>query len=220
MPALSLDDQGTRTALIRAGLDLFGRHGFEASSIRQIAQAAGVNSAGIAYHFGGKGGLREACAQSIVETIRQRLLGDAAPPPVPVDLGPDAALEAILALVGRATTFIVRNPESEAIARFVVREMMEPSPAFDILYEGLVGPVHGRLCRLWAAATGMEAEAERTRIGVFAMIGQLLYFRLARPAVTRRMGWSGIGEAEERAIAGSIRSAVTATILAARGERP
>ncbi|MGO4284013.1 TetR family transcriptional regulator, partial [Bosea sp. TAB14] len=72
MPALSLDDQGTRTALIRAGLDLFGRHGFEASSIRQIAQAAGVNSAGIAYHFGGKGGLREACAQSVVETIRQR----------------------------------------------------------------------------------------------------------------------------------------------------
>lgn len=207
-------------ALIQAGLDLFGRHGFEASSIRQIAQTAGVNSAGIAYHFGGKGGLREACAQAVAETIRQRLLDGGAPQPVPVDLQPDAALEAMLTIVTRATAFIVRSRESEAIARFVVREMMEPSPAFEILYGGLVGPVHGHLCRLWAAATGLDAESERTRIGVFAMIGQLLYFRLARPAVTRRMGWDGIGEAEAEAIACSIRAAVAATILSARGEDP
>lgn len=219
MTKLSLDDHGTRMALVRAGLDLFGRHGFEASSIREIAQAAGVNSAGIAYHFGGKAGLREACAQFIVETIRQRLLGGDAPPPMPPDLAPDAALEAVLAILGRATAFIVRSPESEAIARFVVREMMEPSPAFEILYEGLVGPVHGRVCRLWAAATGMEPEAERTRISVFAAIGQIIYFRLARPAVMRRMEWESIGEAQGNAIEVSLRSAVAATIIAARGER-
>ncbi|MBN9445309.1 MAG: TetR family transcriptional regulator, partial [Bosea sp.] len=51
------DVEGTRQALIRAGLDLFGRNGFDATSTREIAQAAGVNSAGIAYHFGGKDGL-------------------------------------------------------------------------------------------------------------------------------------------------------------------
>ena len=66
MKAISDNDAGTREALIRAGLDLFGRHGFEASSIREIAQAAGVNSAGIAYHFGGKDGLRQACAEAII----------------------------------------------------------------------------------------------------------------------------------------------------------
>lgn len=219
MDTISDKDEGTRLALIRVGLDLFGRHGFEATSIRQIAQAAGVNSAGIAYHFGGKDGLRRACAEAIVATMRGRVLGGGALEPLPPDLPPDAALEAILAAVTRVTAFAARAPESEAIARFVLREMMEPTAAFEVLYEGMVGPVHGRLCTLWAAATGMAAEAPETRLAVFAMVGQVLYFRLARPAVMRRMGWQAIGEAEGEAIAGVIRAAVAATVLAARGGR-
>ena len=117
-------DAGTRDALIRAGLELFGRHGFEASSIRDIARAAGVNSAGIAYHFGGKDGLRRACAEAIVATMKQQVLGSGPVPPLPPDLDQDAALEIILAVVSRVTAFAARAPESEAIARFVVREMM------------------------------------------------------------------------------------------------
>ena len=220
MKANSEKDAGTREALIRAGLDLFGRHGYEASSIRDIARAAGVNSAGIAYHFGGKDGLRQACAETIVATMQRQVLGPKPLPPLPPDLDPDAALEAILAAVGRVTAFAARAPESETIARFVVREMMEPTPAFELLYEGLVGPVHGRLCALWAAAAGTEAEAPETRLSVFAMIGQVLYFRLARPAVMRRMGWQAIGAEEGEAIAGIIRAAVAASVLAARGDTP
>lgn len=209
---------GTRDALIRAGLDLFGRHGFEASSIREIAQAAGVNSAGIAYHFGGKDGLRQACAEAIVATMRQRVFGAAAMPPLE-GLTPGAAVELLLAIVSRVTAFAARAPESEMIARFVVREMMEPSLAFETLYEGLVGPVHGRLCLLWAMATGMEAEAQETRLAVFATIGQVLYFRLARPAVMRRMGWSAMDEEQSEAIAAVIRANVGASIASMRERR-
>lgn len=214
------DGEQTRQALIRAGLDLFGRHGFDASSIREIAQAAGVNSAGIAYHFGGKDGLRRACAAFIVETMRARLLGAEMPAEPPAELPPDLALEIILQIVDRAVAFASRAPESEMIARFVVREMMEPTPAFELLYDGLVGPVHGRVCRLWGAATGMEPEARDTRLAVFAMIGQVLYFRLARPAVMRRMEWETLGEDEAQAISATIRRAVRATVVAARGARP
>ncbi|MDX3809264.1 CerR family C-terminal domain-containing protein [Bosea thiooxidans] len=210
---------GTRDALIRAGLDLFGRHGFEASSIREIAQAAGVNSAGIAYHFGGKDGLRKACAEAIVATMRQRVFGAAAMPPLD-ELTPEAAVELLFAVVSRVTAFAAQAPESEMIARFVVREMMEPSLAFETLYEGLVGPVHGRLCLLWAVATGMEAEARETRLAAFATIGQVLYFRLARPAVMRRMGWSAMGEEESQAIAAVIRANVGASIASMRERRP
>jgi len=214
------DGEQTRQALIRAGLDLFGRHGFDASSIREIAQAAGVNSAGIAYHFGGKDGLRRACAAFIVETMRVRLLGAEMAAEPPAELPPDLALEIILQIVDRAVAFASRAPESEMIARFVVREMMEPTPAFELLYDGLVGPVHGRVCRLWGAATGMEPEARDTRLAVFAMIGQVLYFRLARPAVMRRMEWETLGEGEAQAISATIRRAVRATVVAARGARP
>ena len=219
MKAIPDSDAGTREALIRAGLDLFGRHGYEASSIREIAQAAGVNSAGIAYHFGGKDGLRQACAEAVVATMKQRVFGAAATMPPLDGLAPEMAVELLLGIVGRVTAFAAQAPESETIARFVIREMMEPTAAFEALYEGLVGPVHGQVCRLWAAATGMEPEAQETRLAVFATIGQVIYFRLARPAVMRRMGWSTIDTAQSEAIADVIRANVRASIASMRENR-
>ncbi|WP_199085908.1 CerR family C-terminal domain-containing protein [Bosea sp. ASV33] len=219
MKAIPDSDAGTREALIRAGLDLFGRHGYEASSIREIAQAAGVNSAGIAYHFGGKDGLRRACAEAVVATMKQRVFGAAAAMPPLDGLAPEAAVELMLGIVGRVTAFATQAQESETIARFVIREMMEPTAAFEALYEGLVGPVHGQVCRLWAAATGMEPEAQDTKLAVFATIGQVIYFRLARPAVMRRMGWDAIDTAQSEAIADVIRANVRASIASMRERR-
>ena len=54
----------TRDALVRAALKLFGRQGFDGTSTREIAAEAKANIGSIAYHFGGKEGLRAACAQT------------------------------------------------------------------------------------------------------------------------------------------------------------
>lgn len=213
------DAEGTRQALIRAGLDLFGRNGFDATSTREIAQAAKVNSAGIAYHFGGKDGLRQACAEAIIARIQAVLVGGATSVAIAIDPADrDMAAEQLLSLVDRMVAFLTTAPESELIARFVVREMLTPSPAFETIYGGLFEPVHRRVCRVWAAATGMAPEAPATRLAVFAAIGQVVYFRIARPAVTRRMGWDDVGPDEARAIAETIRRSVRASILACRGE--
>jgi len=213
------DAEGTRQALIRAGLDLFGRNGFDATSTREIAQAAKVNSAGIAYHFGGKDGLRQACAEAIIARMQAVLAGGAPGGTIAVDAADrDAATEQLLSLIDRVVAFLTTVPESEVVARFVVREMLTPSPAFETIYGGLFEPVHRRICGVWAAATGMEPEAPATRLAVFAAIGQVFYFRIARPAVTRRMGWDDIGPDQARAITGTIRRAVRASILACRGE--
>lgn len=213
------DAEGTRQALIRAGLDLFGRNGFDATSTREIAQAAKVNSAGIAYHFGGKDGLRQACAEAVIARIQAVLVGGATSVAIAVDpVDRDMAAEQLLSLVDRMVAFLTTAPESELIARFVVREMLTPSPAFETIYGGLFEPVHRRVCQVWAAATGMAPEAPATRLVVFAAIGQVVYFRIARPAVTRRMGWDGVGPDEARAIAETIRRSVRASILACRGE--
>lgn len=213
------DAEGTRQALIRAGLDLFGRNGFDATSTREIAQAAKVNSAGIAYHFGGKDGLRKACAEAVIARMQAVLMGGGAAAAITIDATDrEIATEQLLSLIDRMVAFLTTAPESEMIARFVVREMFTPSPAFDVIYGGLFEPVHRRVCQVWAAATGMEPEAPATRLAVFAAIGQLVYFRIARPAVIRRMSWDGIGPGEARAISETIRRSVRASILACRGE--
>lgn len=48
-------------AILRVALDLFGRRGFGATSVRQIAAEAGVTPPLIAYHFDSKEGLFVAC---------------------------------------------------------------------------------------------------------------------------------------------------------------
>ncbi len=60
----------TRAALVQAALKLFGTQGFDGTSTRQLAAEAHANIGSIAYHFGGKEGLRAAAADYIVETIQ------------------------------------------------------------------------------------------------------------------------------------------------------
>jgi TetR/AcrR family transcriptional regulator, regulator of cefoperazone and chloramphenicol sensitivity len=207
--------EATRQALIMAGLTLFGRRGFEATSTREIAAAAKANIGSIAYHFGGKDGLRAACARHIVDTIR-RVAGPA------VGLGeaevPDAR-EAELRLVQgieRMVAFMVAHPEPAVFVQFVLRELAAAGLGVDILYDGVFEPMHKRLCQLWGQATGQPAESERTRIAVFAMIGQIVYFRIGREPVLRRMGWNDIGPAEAARLAAVFTENLKAALRAHR----
>jgi len=60
---------GTREKLMIAAEPLFAEKGVEAVSIRDIASAAGVNSALIAYHFGGKDELFIAVYRAVADPI-------------------------------------------------------------------------------------------------------------------------------------------------------
>jgi hypothetical protein len=78
--------------------------------------------------------------------------------------------------------------------------MAHPGEAFEAIYASMLHPVHERLCAVWEAATGEPAESETTKLTVFSMIGQLIYFRIGRPAITRRLGMVEYGDAGVKAI--------------------
>lgn len=211
----------TRMALIQAGLRLFGAQGFDGTSTRQIAAAARANVGSIAYHFGGKEGLRIACADHIVETARA-IAGQALAPMVrerPEALDPDGAHRLLREAVERMVGFIVARPEAGAFVQFILRELASPTAALDRIYEGVFEPIHERLCMLWCAATGEPADSERTRITIFTLIGQVVYFRIGRVPVMRRIGWDRIGEAEAAAIVAVAGSNLDAIVAARRSER-
>ena len=90
------------------------------------------------------------------------------------------------------------RPEAQSIARFVVREMFEPTEAFERIYAEAFAPMHERFCAVWATATGAPADAPATKLATLAMLGQILYFRVARRVALRRLGWSDIGPARGR----------------------
>ncbi|RWM21150.1 CerR family C-terminal domain-containing protein [Mesorhizobium sp.] len=186
----------TRAALVHAALKLFGRQGFDGTSTREIAAEAKANIGSIAYHFGGKEGLRAAAADFIVETI-QGIAGQAlGAPQAAAPLNPEAARAQLFAALERMVGFVVASPQAGEIVQFVLRELSHPTAALDRIYAGVFEPTHRRLCQIWEQATGEPAESETTRLTVFTMIGQVIYFRIGREAVLRRMGWREIGDKE------------------------
>jgi AcrR family transcriptional regulator len=211
---LRASSEQTRTALVAAGLRLFGHKGFEATPIRDIATEAKTNVASIAYHFGSKEGLRLACAQAVVERIRE-IAGEKI---LISDPGGDS--DEALAILEEALTamvdFIAARPEAGDIAAFMIREMADPGDAVDHIYAELIAPVHAALCRLWATATGGDPESHATRLAVFAMAGQIIYFRVGRPVILKRMGWRDIGPAEVTEIAATVIGNLRSIVAAAR----
>lgn len=210
------DPEDTASALITAGLHLFGHQGFAATSTRQIAARAGVNLASIKYHFGSKDGLRAACAAAVAQRIASVLTTTDTPPP-----DTPAQAQAILeARLTRAVQFLCLEPEAEDAVAFMLREVTEAGALLERIYQDFLHPLHADLCALWALASGQDAESEETRLSVFAMIGQILYFRIARPVVRQRMGWDDIGTPEAEKITALLLTSFRLSLADAKRRRP
>jgi hypothetical protein len=93
---------------------------------------------------------------------------------------------------------ILGEAEAERWARFIVREQMQPTAAFDVIY-GLTGRAVVNASRLLATALRTEDDPD-VWMRVFTMMGQVLMFRVAQAVVLRRMGWKSIGEKERAQI--------------------
>ena len=195
-------------ALIMAGIQLFGAKGFEATSTREIAAAAKANIASIAYHFGGKAGLRLACAEMVGSRI-QAVVGPALRA---IDPGGDpvAAQEAFERVIMGVADFMLGQVEARDIASFMVREMGIAGPVFDKVYAEFILPVHRSLCELLGLATGHDPESDLIRLGTFSIAGQVVYFRIGHAIVARRMEWKAVGPDE----VGTIKAVILANIRA------
>jgi TetR/AcrR family transcriptional regulator, regulator of cefoperazone and chloramphenicol sensitivity len=157
----------TRTRLLEAGLDHFGRVGFEGANIRAIAAAAGANIAAINYHFGGKRGLYLAVANHIVEGI-SGAIGPIAAEIIAIAAKPRLAPEEARAALGRfvrtAGRLLATSPKAERWARFILREQLDPTDAFEIIYNSIMGRMHRTLTALVAAVLALDPESDEARL--------------------------------------------------------
>ena len=208
----------TRKTLILAALKLFGARGFEATSTRALAAEAGANIGSIAYHFGGKEGLRLAAADPIVETMKALAARAAGGGELPAT--PEQAERELAATLTAMLGFIAGQPEAGAVVQFILRELSTPTAALDRIYSGVFEPVHKRACAVWGVATGEASDSAAVKLAVFTMIGQIVYFRIGREAVLRRMGWTAIGPDETRLIVETAVANLAAMLDARRKGKP
>ncbi|KZL06564.1 CerR family C-terminal domain-containing protein [Pseudovibrio sp. Ad26] len=187
----------TKRDLIESALYHFGHEGYAGTSTRSIAQTAKANIASIAYHFDGKAGLKRACINfiamsigDVMSVVLNRKLSDIE------HLSPEDARTKILEMIDRMITFTQTNKRAELVIGFMLKEVLHSPEEVDTLYHLIFEPLMDRVTVLFSRATGQPVASDELKLAIFAMIGQLLYIRLARPLVLKRMGWQAVGPDE------------------------
>ncbi len=106
--------------------------------------------------------------------------------------------------------FLVGADQSRHRAAFVVREMMQPSTAFDLLYDGYMRQVHTILTRLVATLLDEDPQSKTSILRAHALLGQVIVFGAARELILRRADWEELNPADVELIT----EVVTETLLA------
>ena len=180
-----------RARILRAALAVFGEHGFKGGATRQIAEAAGVNLPALKYYFGGKQGLYLACAEEIVGRYQQRMLPlvTAAHAALGAPMSRADARDRLKAVLRSLAGLLVGANEAEVWMAFVLKEMAEQGPAFDILYRQLWAPGVELTAGLIARALGETQTSPSARIRALLLISSLSAFSTARPVSLKFLDW-------------------------------
>jgi AcrR family transcriptional regulator len=200
--------EDTKQRLLLAAIDVFGRHGFEAASTRMLTEAAGANLQSIPYYFGSKEGLYVAVAAHIAERVQDRVMPVAATIRESLQkaassrakkLEPDQARK-FLGMLMTTMAHVFLHDESAPWARYIIREQMEPTAAFDQLYERILSPMLELVRTLLGCALGKDPNSEQIRLRAMSTMGQLIVLRAARATLMRQLSWTAIGEDEQAAV--------------------
>lgn len=182
----------TRDRLLRAGVRVFAELGFEPASTRQLASQAGVNLAAIPYHFESKHGLYLAVAEHVATRIGEHMLPaiEAVAAVIDNEDAPEQQLRAALhKVMGSMSRLMIGEPEADAWAAFILREQAQPTEAFDIIYDRVMGRVFDTVSALFARLIGADATDPEVRLQAVTLLGQLMIFRTSRAGVLRSLGW-------------------------------
>ncbi len=193
MCKVEVAEKVTPERLVEVAIELFGREGFDAVTTRAIADAAGVQQSAIGYHFGTKNQLYLACAEHIAAEVRARV------EPLLAHLeSPSSRKEAVHAVeaVVSGLAAVMMQAEIAPMAQFVVREQMNPTPAFTVLYDGAMRHLVEPLVAVVSTFSSDRLGPEKLRARCFALIGAVFAFRYARAALMCVMGWEDIGPRE------------------------
>ncbi|UVS95523.1 TetR/AcrR family transcriptional regulator [Burkholderia glumae] len=144
------NEAGGADALLRNARIAFARRGYEATSVREIAKASGVDPALVAHHFGSK--------ESLWLAVVERIAGEAAPLIEKTGrLRDDAGLGARERVEAALSLLIDQVFATPDVGMFFSTAATESGVRLDVLIERLVRPYHDVLVPLLADAIDAAA---------------------------------------------------------------
>lgn len=128
----------TRAQILEIALEAFSAHGFEAVSLRDIAEQAGINHAMIRYHFGNKDALWKESATYLFQRLQTEV--------PPLDLSSrQANIDDLKEYVRNYVRYCARHPEH---ARLMVQESITGSERLKWVAETFIRPSHERVLKM------------------------------------------------------------------------
>lgn len=168
--------------ILAAAVQIFGRKGFKAATVREICQAARVNLAALNYYFGNKQDLY----RTLVTDLLKRAIDH-----YPADMGrgfvadPKERLRLfILAMLHR---LLAPGGLSgfQNQGRLLARELADPSPVLDTLVQDHIRPQAAILSSIIGELIGPDAPRDRVMRCAFSIMGQCFYYGYAWPIASR-----------------------------------
>lgn len=177
-------DSTTREAILDAAAELFAKQGLEATSIKAIGEAAGVNPALLYYYFADKAALYDAVMERMVAVLPGRMAEA-----VESALSPAEGLATVVRL--QAEAFLAQP----LLARLLARELAdhEAAHATPFLRERIGRVLAGitRLIREGQEAGEIRADLKPTMIAI-SVLSQVNWFCIAGPVIDVIMAREGV----------------------------
>ncbi len=126
----------TKDRILAVTEDLFGQHGFSATTLRDVTDRAGVNLASVNYHFGSKEALFMEMLRRRIEPINRKrieLLDEALRRSGGAPLSLEAIWDAILRPLGEAVT--TTDGFDEKFLRLISQSLVERNEFFETAHQ-------------------------------------------------------------------------------------
>lgn len=186
-----------RAKLLQAALDMFGQHGFDGVSIRQISDSAGMNVSSISYHFGSKDGLYCAVADYIGAQIIEHSHGPVTAAEEFINtqsLDADDAMNHLLSIVENMMEIMLPDSvETKRWARFVTQFQLGEDARDHWLSKN---PFHDLIAKLVAIVRSEPDKTLENAIIAQTIFGQVLVFRVSRMSAKMALNISSFGPEE------------------------
>jgi AcrR family transcriptional regulator len=192
------DAAATRHRLVETAVAHFSRSGSEATSLRRIAEEAGVSLATIHYYFGGKARLYEACMESLHGTLAagfapmQKMFTGIIERVAGAEVDLDSLHTLLDGLVRTSFRFARQHP---GLLRLIMRPLIEEGELDARWREGSLVPFLDAAARGLARATGWPVAEQR--FGVQTVIAVGMRYALSSPRELAQLNGLDPGREDE-----------------------
>lgn len=186
----------TRDRLIEAGMVVFAERGFADAGVREICARAGANPAAVNYHFGDK----QRFYAEVLATCHQRAASYAPVPRLSDD--PEHPREIFRRFIRWFLDLLLVRTEDGQLGRLMAHEMVNPSPAIDLMVRRSLMPIKAVLEEILREILPQGTPERVLRLCFASTISQCLFYKHAQPVFQAMARIRASGTDDERRLAG------------------